>query len=94
MEDKEKLTCPHCGSRLLKWLPPAESSWGQTLQYVCFDDECPYYQRGWDHMMTRYQVKASYRFRMDANTGEKGPLPVWSESATRERIVNEEEEEA
>jgi hypothetical protein len=94
MENKDKNICPHCGSRLLKWLPPAESSWGNTIQYVCFDDECPYYQRGWDHMMSKYQVKASYRFRRDAETGETGPLPVWSDGAVRNRIVQEGEEES
>jgi hypothetical protein len=93
METNKKTTCPHCGARLLKWLPPAESSWGANVQFACFNDECPYYVRGWDHMMEKYEVKASYRYRFDPETGETGPLRVWSSAAIRERIVPTETED-
>lgn len=93
MEKKEKPTCPHCGARLLKWMPPAESSWGANVQYACFNDECSYYKRGWDHMMEKYQVKASYRYRLDPRTGKSGPLPVWSPGAIRDRIVEQNEKD-
>lgn len=93
MTTNQKPTCPHCGSRLLKWLPPPESSWGTTMQYVCFNDECSYYVRGWDHMMNKFQVKASYRYRLDSETGATGPLPVWSDDAVRNRIVEDEGDE-
>lgn len=93
MVNKNKPTCPYCGSRLLKWRSPAESSWGDRIHYVCFNDDCPYYVRGWDHMMKNYRVKASYRHRFDPQTGESGPLPVWSEGAVRDRIVDSKIEE-
>ncbi len=87
MEKQEKPTCPHCGARLLKWLAPAESTWGETILYVCFNDDCDYFKNGWNHMWNKYQQKASYRHRLDPVTGQTGPLPVWSEDATRNRIV-------
>jgi len=93
MNKKDQPACPHCGARLLKWMPPADSSWGQHYQYACFNDECPYYQRGWDWMMNKYQMKASYRYRLDPATGESGPLPVWSRTAIRDLIVASQDEE-
>ena len=93
METKDRPTCPHCGAHLLKWMPPPESSWGSYFQYACFNDECPIYQRGWDWMMKHYQVKASYRYRLDPQTGEEGPLPVWSPNAIRNMIVESDESE-
>ena len=45
-------------------------------------------------MNDRFNVKASYRYRYDPETGETGPLPVWSKDALRSSIVTEEEEHA
>jgi len=86
MTNINRPTCPHCNSRLLKWLPPEQTNWGESVMFVCFNDECSYFVRGWDWMMSKYQVKASYRYRLDPRTGESGPLAVWSPSALRERI--------
>jgi hypothetical protein len=89
--DAEVKNCPHCGSALLQWTPPDDSSWGTHPQLVCFNDDCQYYIAGWQRMRDRYQQKASYRYRYNPENGEEGPLPVWSEDAHRDRIVNEEE---
>jgi hypothetical protein len=93
MENKDKPTCPHCGARLLKWIPPAASSWGECFQYACFNDECSYYQRGWDWMKQKFNVTASYRYRLDPATGDQGPLPVWSKDAIRNMIAEDDRNE-
>ena len=85
--------CPHCGGKLVRWENPEFCSWGRAFQYVCFNDECPYFVRGWAWMNEHYNVRASYRFRFDPETGEKGPLPVWSKNALRSNILGEEEQE-
>ncbi len=83
----DDLKCPHCQSTLLAWRAPAESSWGPQVQFVCFSDECPYYVAGWDWMMEKFNVRASYRHRYDPEAKAGGPLPVWAPDAHRNAIV-------
>jgi hypothetical protein len=84
-EPSEK--CPHCGLKMSKWAAPADSKWGTDVQLICFNDDCPYYIRGWEWMKTKFNQNVSYRHRYNPSTGENGPLPVWSSSALREGII-------
>ena len=85
-------TCPHCGSGLKKWQVPEGSTWSEEFFYVCFNDECPYYQKGWEWMKEQYNQVASYRYMVNPTTGASSQIPVWSDSATRGMIVEEEAE--
>ncbi len=80
-------TCPYCQQPMLRWRNPQASTWGGEFQYVCFNDDCNYYVRGWFWMRERFNVEASYRHRLDPLTGEQGPLPVWSAEALRSDII-------
>jgi hypothetical protein len=93
MDSNKKLRCPHCDALLLKWSNPEQCSWSGDYQYVCFNDQCPYFVRGWRWMLEHYEVTASYRYRLDPTTGDCGPLPVWSKEALRSNIVSEPEGE-
>jgi len=90
MEDTRP-TCPHCESRLKKWLVPDGASWDEEFFFVCFNDECPYYKKGWEWMMEQYSQNASYRFTINPTTGASSMIPVWSDTATREMIVEDDE---
>jgi hypothetical protein len=70
-----------------RWRNPQASTWSGEFQFVCFNDECEYYVRGWIWMHDRFNVAASYRHRLDPQTGEQGPLPVWSAEALRAGII-------
>ena len=83
--------CPHCGSRLKKWLVPDEATWDEKFFFVCFNDDCPYYQKGWKWMKQEFAQEASYRYAINPTTGNPLPLPVWSDTATREMIVDDDE---
>jgi hypothetical protein len=84
-------TCPHCESRLVEWRVPEEASWNEDFFFVCFNDDCPYFEQGWEWMQEHYNQKVSYRHAINPTTGAPFPLPVWSASATRELIVDDSE---
>ena len=90
-KDEDPLVCPHCGKKLSKWHCPDVSTWGTEFQYVCFNDECPYFVKGWKWMWDKYEVKSSYRHRYNPSNGETGPLPVWSKDAMKSQIIKEDE---
>ena len=73
-----------------RWANPQITSWNGAYQWVCFNDDCPYFLRGWEWMKSRFNVTASYRHRLEPNTGETGPLPVWSWDALKSSILTEE----
>ena len=81
--------CPHCGSRLKKWRVPTGASWEEDFFWVCFSDQCSYYQDGWKWMEEQYGQRASYRFMINPTTGTSSMIPVWSDAATREMIVED-----
>lgn len=89
MEQEIDIRYPHCHGRMLRWANPQLTSWSGEYQYVCFNDDCRYYVRGWEWMKSRFNVDASYRYRLEPNTGETGPLPVWSRDALRTNILEE-----
>jgi hypothetical protein len=85
-----EFVCPHCGKALNRFRLPDNTGWEGESQLACFNDDCPYYRRGWQHMEANYAVKASYRYRVDPTTGHASPLAVWSPTALTDHILDPE----
>ncbi|MBN2034144.1 MAG: methyltransferase domain-containing protein [Deltaproteobacteria bacterium] len=87
---KATLMCPHCGEKLKKWAVPDnpfEVTWDNEFMYICFNDHCPYYVRGWDHMSKEGNRGVSYRLMYNPEKDVCMPIPVPSPRALRESIV-------
>jgi Ogr/Delta-like zinc finger protein len=89
MAHKKKPRCPHCGQEMKKWKVPIASTWPNEFFYVCFNDACSYFVQGWEQIREQTATKASYRCRLDPDTGKYAPLPVWSSDALKDDIIEE-----
>jgi SAM-dependent methyltransferase len=87
---KETLCCPHCGEKMKKWDPslsPYESTWESDFLYMCFNDACPYFVRGWDFMYRQCGRRLSYRFVYDPAKDACSSIPVPTHKTLREGII-------
>jgi hypothetical protein len=85
---RHTLYCPHCDTKLSKWQVPDSpfNEWPSEFQFVCFNDACDYYIRGWG-AMAKQGTFGSYRFMYDPPTGGLHPVAVLSGSALGDGIV-------
>ena len=86
----ETLECPYCDEKMKKWAVPEnpfEATWPNEFLYICFNDNCPYYVRGWDHIYKTTARIASYRFMYNADKNICSMMPVPSAKALRESII-------
>jgi len=84
------LQCPHCNEKMQKWAVPENpfvATWDNEFLYVCFNDVCQYYVRGWDHVYKSTSRVASYRFMYNPEKDSCSPIPVPSPTALRESII-------
>lgn len=91
---KDTLACPYCGDRLRKWAVPDNpfvQTWDNDFMYICFNDECPYFVRGWDVMAKSVNRTQSYRLMYNPEKDCCTPIPVPSTKALREGIIDDEE---
>jgi len=82
------LRCPYCDQDLAKWQVPHTpfTQWSSEYQYLCFNDDCPHFVRGWSALVTQGNP-GSYRFMFDPDSGNCHSAPVLTPQALRESIV-------
>jgi len=86
---RDTLCCPHCDEKLEKWEVPDTPfvEWSSEYQYICFNDDCPYFSEGWS-VMAAQDAPCSYRFMYDPESGGCHSVPVMTKDALREYIVH------
>ena len=87
-EIKDTLRCPYCDSDLKKWRVPQNvfTEWPNEFFYVCFNDECSYFVRGWEAMAEQGNF-CTYRLRYDPLTDSCDPFPVTNKDMGRDSII-------
>ncbi len=90
-EDHRPPTCPHCKGRMDKWRVPQTpfTEWDNEYMFICFNDDCPYLQRGWETMAAQGNRGFSYRQMYDPERCKFIPVPIFSLQAMRDGIVSE-----
>lgn len=81
--------CPHCNKEMKKWKTDSWSDWNADFLYVCFNDDCPYFVRGWDWLKKQQEVTASYRHSQHPETGQTYPLVVNTKDSRKGGIIKE-----
>ncbi|MEW6217932.1 MAG: zinc ribbon domain-containing protein [Thermodesulfobacteriota bacterium] len=91
----EKRFCPHCQGELTYCQAPPFHvgdglGWGCEAFYVCFNDECPLYVRGWKFIEANFGHCASYRYMLSEGASEGSTMMVASPDAYKGCIVDHE----
>jgi hypothetical protein len=92
---KPKPLCPHCSEAMSLWEVPMMNfsdglGWGVPYLYVCFNDKCPLFIAGWDHIGSEYAHKASTRCLNYPGTDSFDCMPVFSSMGGTAQIIDEE----
>ena len=85
---KNTLHCPHCDSELKKWKVPQNvfTEWPNEYFYVCMNDDCSYFVRGWEAMEEQGN-HCSYRLMYDPLTDRCQPMAVLNKNMLWDSIV-------
>jgi len=93
---EEEYICPHCESKLtLCHAPPIHVGdglgWGSEYLFICLNDECSLFTKGWQYIENQYGHVGSYRFMRLPNSEESYNMMVAGKGAYTGSIVDPEE---
>lgn len=92
----EEHFCPHCNEKMSCCeAPPVHIGdglgWGSEVLYICLNDYCPLFLKGWENIETRYGHHASYRYMELPGSKEGNFMMVGNKDAFKGSVVNPEE---
>jgi len=84
--------CPHCSGTLKLCHAPSVHvgdglGWGSEFLFVCLNDECPLFIKGWDYIENQYGHVGSYRYMEIPNSKESYNMMVAGKDAFTGSIV-------
>lgn len=87
--------CPHCEQRMsLCHAPPIHVGdglgWGSEFMFICLNDDCPLFIRGWEYIENQYGHHGSYRFMQLPDSKEAITMMVGSKDAFKGSVVDPE----
>jgi hypothetical protein len=90
---EEKHYCPHCSGDLSLCHAPSVHvgdglGWGSEYLYVCLNDNCPLFVKGWDYIANQYGHVGSYRYMEIPNSKETYNMMVVGKEAFTGSIVD------
>ncbi|ACN16260.1 conserved hypothetical protein [Desulforapulum autotrophicum HRM2] len=79
----ERPLCPHCKKQMSLWEVPDIAfgdglGWGTPYLFVCFNDECSSFKKGWDEIQETMEHVASYRCINSPGCDNFEYMPVFS----------------
>ncbi len=85
--------CPHCQQQLSCCeAPPIHVGdglgWGSEVLYICLNDHCSLFVRGWDQIEARYGHHASYRYMQLPNSKESNVMMVGNADAFKASVID------
>lgn len=92
---QEKPVCPHCGEKMKIWeIPPIAVGdglgWDSPYMYVCFNNDCPLFNEGWENLWENYSQNASYRCIRSPHSSNFEIMPVFSSIGGQGQIIDDE----
>ena len=90
---EEKHYCPHCSGDLVLCFAPAVHvgdglGWGSEYLFICLNDTCPLFVKGWDYIANQYGHVGSYRYMEIPNSKETYTMMVAGKDAFTGSIVD------
>ncbi|TKB27376.1 zinc ribbon domain-containing protein [Desulfopila sp. IMCC35006] len=88
--------CPHCQQTMsLCEAPPIHVGdglgWGSDVLFICLNDSCPLFLKGWQQIENQYGHHASYRYMEVPGSPEGNCMMVGNADAFKACIVDREE---
>lgn len=87
--------CPHCQQKMACCEAPQIHvgdglGWGSDVMFICLNDECSLFIRGWEHLDGQYGHRASYRYMELPGSKESNVMMVGTKDAFKGNVIDPE----